>query len=130
MRFKLKDMVTDETLKKQFDITLYPNSVFIISLLTNRLYTHEIIPSGLPINKLPTRMGYVIRCSNTKAVFKDEQTYINENGNYVKLDEPTVDGIKELKDLYFKENTGINIVDYKQKFYFRLNKVDYVQPIL
>jgi len=130
MRFKLKDMVTDETLKKQFDITLYPNSVFIISLLTNRLYTHEIIPSGLPINKLPTRMGYVIRCSNTKAVFKNEQTYINENGNCIKLEEPNVDGIKELKDLYFKENTNINVVDYKQKFYFSLNKGDYVQPIL
>lgn len=67
-------------MKTNFDITLYPNSVFVMSLDMNRLYTHEIIPSILPIDRIPTRMGYVIRCSKTNAIFKNEQTYIiNEN---------------------------------------------------
>lgn len=129
IRFKLKDMVTDPTLKKQFDITLYPNSIFIISLFTNRLYTHEIIPSGLPIDKLPTRMGYVIRCSNTEAIFKNGQTYINENNNHIKLEEPNENLVKELKDLYFKENVTDEYIKYNN-IYFSLNKGDYEKPIL
>jgi len=129
IRFRLKEMVTDASLTKKFDITLYPNSVFIIPLSTNRLYTHEIIPSVLPIDKIPTRMGYVIRCSNMEAVFKNNQTYINENSNHIKLEEPNADGRKELKDLYFKENVTVGIIHYN-KFYFSLNKGDYEKPIL
>ncbi len=129
LRFRLKGMVTDTTLTKNFDITLYPNSVFIIPLSTNRLYTHEIIPSGLPIDKIPTRLGYVIRCSNMEAIFKDNQTYINENGNHIKLEEPNNNGRKELKDLYFDENTTDKNIHYN-KFYFSLNKGDYEKPIL
>jgi hypothetical protein len=129
MRFKLKENNIETTLIHNFDITLYPNSVFIIPLSTNRLYTHEIIPSVLQIDKIPTRMGYVIRCSNMEAVFKNNQTYINENGNHIKLEEPNVDGRKELKDLYFKENVTDNIIHYN-KFYFSLNKGDYEQPII
>ena len=47
-----------------------------MSLDSNRLYTHEIIPSSLPIEKLPIRMGYVIRCSKTKALYNDGKTYL------------------------------------------------------
>src|SRR5690606_19207153 len=54
---------TPEIYPQMFEICLYPNSVFAISLETNRLYTHEICPSVLPIEHLPVRMGYVIRCS-------------------------------------------------------------------
>lgn len=129
MRFRLKKMVTDPSLKKVFDITLYPNSVFLISLLTNRLYTHEIIPSGLQIDKIPTRLGYVVRCSNTEAVFKNNQTYINENGNYIKLEESDINEIKVLKDLYFKENVTDDMINYS-KFYFSMNKGDYEKPII
>ena len=47
MRFRLKPEAQKlyPDLTKDFDITLYPNSVFLMSLETNRLYTHEIIPS-------------------------------------------------------------------------------------
>ncbi len=129
IRFRLKSMVSDANLVKQFDITFYPNSVFIIPLSTNRLYTHEIIPSELAIDKMPTRLGYVIRCSNMEAIFKDNQTYINANGNYIKLEEPNDNGRKELKDLYFDENTTDKNIHYN-KFYFSLNKGDYEKPIL
>ena len=129
MRFKLKKMVNDSTLMKSFDITLYPNSVFIIPLSTNRLYTHEIIPSVLQIDKIPVRLGYVIRCSNTEAVFKNNQTYINENGNSIKLEDPNTEGIKELKDLYFKENITNDTIHYN-KFNFSLNNGDYKKPII
>jgi hypothetical protein len=56
LRFRLKNMVEDETLTKHFDVILYPNSVFLMSLNTNRLYTHEIIPSTLPVDSIPTRL--------------------------------------------------------------------------
>lgn len=130
LRFRLKKEVTDETMQKKFDIILYPNSVFLMSLLTNRLYTHEIIPSNLPIDKIPTRMGYVIRCSNTNAVYKDDQTYIIKNNIYHKLKEQTEDGVKELKELYVKENRTIEMVDYEDKFFFSLNDGDYTRPII
>jgi len=73
LRFKKKKPSSDGDDKssgmvEQFDVTLYPNSVFIMALDMNRLYTHEICPSTLPISKLPIRMGYVIRCSKTQAV--------------------------------------------------------------
>ncbi len=127
--FRLKKEVTNENLEKKFNITLYPNSVFLIPLSTNRLYTHEIIPSILPIDKIPTRMGYTVRSSNTNAIFKDGQTYISKYGHNFKLEEPTYEGVKELKKLYFKENTTIERV-YYDKFYFSLNKGDYTKPIV
>jgi hypothetical protein len=125
IRFKLKDMVQDPKLEKKFDIVLYPNSVLLISLTTNRLYTHEIVPSSKPVNKIPTRMGYVIRCSKTDAVFKNDRTYINN----VEMKEPDVDSVKLLKNLYYKENTSDEIINYGT-FNFSLNKGDYMKPII
>ena len=129
IRFRLKPTVIDERLNKKFDIVLYPNSVFIMSLSSNRLYTHEVIPSILPIDKIPIRMGYVIRCSKTEAVYKEEQTYIVEDDNYIKLEEADIDGIKRLKEFYFRENMSEEVIDY-DKFYFSLNNGDYQKPIL
>jgi hypothetical protein len=130
LRFRLKSGVEDPSFNKLFDITLYPNSVFLMSLETNRLYTHEIIPSTLPIAKIPTRLGYVIRCSKTKAIYKDNTTYIYDNdNNLVKLEEADVEGVKKLKDLYYRENTTDNILDYG-KFYFSLNLGDYKCPVI
>lgn len=129
LRFVLKPQVTDTNLTKQFDVTLYPNSVFIIPLSTNRLYTHEIIPSILPINRMPTRMGYVIRCSNTIGVFKDGQTHIKKHGKYFKLEQPTEEDVKEIKSLYLKENSGTEMVIY-DGFHFSLNNGDYMEPLL
>lgn len=127
LRFRLKKDVNDTNLAKTFDVMLYPNSVFIISLSTNRLYTHEIVPSHLPVDKLPTRLGYVIRCSNTKAMFKDNQTYIINNEKEIKLELPTNDKVKKLKDMYFKENITSEFITY-DNINFSLNQGDYMKP--
>lgn len=142
LRFKLKPDVKDDKLVKRFDITLYPNSVFIMNLKTNRLYTHEIVPSILPIEKLPTRMGYVVRCSKTKALHKDGETFILENKYNIdknkthniicnikktKMVEPDREGVAKLKQLYMLENSTSQKVIY-DKFYFSLNKGDYQKP--
>ena len=129
IRFRLKKMVTNPKLKKEFDITLYPNSAFIMDLSINRLYTHEIIPSILPVDRIPTRMGYVIRCSKTNAVFKNDQTYIEEDGVFVKMEEPDEEGVKLLKDIYFKENVSDELIFY-DKFRFSMNSGDYKKPFV
>lgn len=130
LRFRLKDMVKDEKYIKNFDITLYPNSVFIMPLLMNRLYTHEIIPSNISIDKMPTRIGYVIRCSKTDAIFdsSQNQTFIIDEDKLIKLEKPTEDDIKKLKELYACENLTDNVVEYN-KIYFSLNDGDYIKPI-
>jgi hypothetical protein len=139
LHFKLKQMVEhsmrtrntleDENLTKEFSITLYPNSVFIIPLSTNRLYTHEIRSSILPFDKIPTRMGYVVRCSKTKAIFKDNNTYIDKNGQYIKLEEINEDNRKELRDLYYEENITDKMINYGD-IYFSMNNGDYMKPNL
>lgn len=128
--FKLKDCVNDDTLVKEFTVTLYPNSLFVIPLSTNRLYTHEIRPSTLPPNYLPTRMGYVMRCSNTRAVYKDDQTYIiDSNNNLVKLGPMTRQNVSNLRTLYFLENTTADIIDYGF-IDFSMNSGDYLKPYI
>lgn len=66
--------------KHTFDVVLYPNSMFVISLLVNRLYTHEIVPSAVPISQMPTRMGYVIRCSKASAIHAAGETHLLVDG--------------------------------------------------
>ena len=129
LRFRLKSSVEDPSLNKLFDIILYPNSVFLMSLETNRLYTHEIIPSGLPIAKIPTRLGYVIRCSKTEAIYKDGKTFIIDSDNLVKMEDADMEGVKKLKDMYYAENTTTGVMDYG-KFYFSLNLGDYKCPVV
>lgn len=127
LRFKLKNNI--ENMCPSFEIILYPNSVFIIPLSTNQLYTHEICSSILPIAKIPTRLGYVIRCSDQEAVHRYGTAYIEQNHIFVKMDEPTEENIKYLKDLYFKENSTVNVIDYGD-IDFSLNKGDYMKPKL
>lgn len=129
LHFRLKSAVTDPNLVREFSLTLYPGSVFMISLDTNRLYTHEIRPSVLPIDKLPTRMGYVVRCSNTKAVFKDGATYLDKDGTLTQLRPIAADDVQRLQKLYFKENTTIEIIDYGD-INFSMNTGDYKMPIV
>lgn len=129
LRFKLKKCVDDNKLVKQFDVILYPNSLFVISLMTNRLYTHEIVPSVLPISKIPTRMGYIIRCSNTEAIYKENQTWIIENDNLIKMEELTLEKMNELKQFYYDENMTCDIINYK-KYYFSMNEGDYKKPLI
>jgi hypothetical protein len=142
LRFKLKDSVSDQSLlTKSFDILLYPGSVFLMSLDSNRLYTHEIIPSSADYEDLPLRLGYVVRCSNTEAVYYGENTYIvNKSesiidkirnyifGPHVKLEIPTDDQVKDLKSLYYTENSTDTVMHYKNIF-FSLNGGDYMKPV-
>lgn len=127
LRFRLKAIVDDPSLEKQFDIVLYPNSTFIMSLETNRLYTHEIVPPNISIDQIPTRLGYVIRCSNTPAIHKDGDTYIVKD-EVNKLCKPTQEDLDELRSLYYKENTTIDHVDYDH-IYYSMNNGDFEKPI-
>jgi len=133
LRFKLKNDIDDEFIKennldKQFDVKLYPNSVFFMSLRTNRLYTHEIVPPPLQIENIPTRMGYVVRCSNTEAIYKNNKTFILKDGEEIELTESFEEEIDKLKGTYYEENITSNIVNYEE-FNFSLNKGDYTKPI-
>lgn len=125
--FKLKDEVKDEKYVKNFSIKLYPNSVFMMSLSTNRLYTHEIRPSSLSIEQIPTRLGYVVRCSNTKALYKNEQTYIMNKKELIKLEEMTEQDEIMLRELYKEENITIKKMEYGI-INFSMNKGDYMKP--
>jgi hypothetical protein len=128
LHFKLKPTVQNEALAKEFSVTLYPNSVFFIPLSTNRLYTHEIKPSILPIDKIPTRMGYVVRCSNKEAVYMNEQAYIKEDDTLIRLAPMTFEGMANLRETYRQENQSENRVEY-DKINFSMNLGDYQKPI-
>lgn len=131
LRFALKDDVEDRSWVDKFDLVLYPNSVFIMSLKSNRLYTHGIVPSGCPVDKLPTRMGYVIRCSDRKAVFKDQKTWIlsHDRKRLEALSMTIPKQIQRLKELYYEENTTSRRISYEH-FNFSLNEGDYQRPFV
>jgi hypothetical protein len=97
-------------------------------LSTNRLYTHEIRPSTLDAELLPTRLGYVVRCSSAEAVHKREHTFLKMDGKLVKLVPPTPEGMKELRKLYAEENKTQAFIDYGDKFLFSMNTGDYIAP--
>jgi hypothetical protein len=126
--FKLKSTVNDDSLEKEFSVTLYPNSVFMIPLSTNRLYTHEIRPSMLNADRIPTRMGYVVRCSNLEALHVNDQTYIRENGDLIKLEKMTAERQEDLRDFYYEENISEKIIQYGE-IHFSMNSGDYEKPI-
>lgn len=126
MRFKLKKDVVGDYVSK-FDVIFTPNSLFIIDLGMNRLYTHEIIPGQLEVEKLPTRIGYVLRASNTLATWKNNKTWIIRNREEIELLEPDTEGVNELKNLYYKENMTSEKVIY-DNFNFSLNSGDYKKP--
>jgi hypothetical protein len=128
LHFKLKSSVQDVSLEKEFSILLYPNSVFFIPLSTNRLYTHEIKPSMLNIDKMPTRMGYVVRCSKTEAIFRDEQTFLLENETLIPLEPMNADTMARLKNSYAEENKTENRIHYGE-VHFSMNSGDYQKPI-
>lgn len=129
LRFRLKESVRERgKLPLQFTVTLYPNSVFFIPLSTNRLYTHEIQASELDAELLPTRLGYVVRCSSTEAVHDSKSTFLKIGGKRVKLQPPTADGMKELRNLYAQENGCDMLIDYGNRFLFSMNEGDYKAP--
>lgn len=129
--FRLKEAVTAQqqgTLPSQFSVTLYPDSVFFMPLSTNRLYVHEIRPSSLEAEKLPTRLGYVVRCSSAEAVHKNGATFLKSDGELKMLEPPTPVGICELGKLYTEENKTADFIDYADKFMFSMNEGDYMAP--
>ncbi|CAM5274923.1 hypothetical protein GCM10010329_46250 [Streptomyces spiroverticillatus] len=129
--FRLKDPAGERdeaTLPQQFTVTLHPGSVFFMPLSTNRLYTHEIRPSGLDAGLLPTRLGYVVRCSDTEAVHKDGETFLKTADDLVKLGPPTTEGMDELRRLYAEENRTTSFIDYGDRFLFSMNTGDYLAP--
>jgi hypothetical protein len=128
LRWRLKNPENHPGMKEQFDVVMYPNSLFLVPLSTNRIYTHEIVPSSLPVDKLPTRMGYVIRCSKCEAISKPDGNYIWNGKKYIKMVEPYPKGVEQVKKLYFDENMTENLIDY-EFFDFSLNKGDYEKPI-
>jgi hypothetical protein len=131
LHFRLKDAVVESsecTLPHEFTLTLYPNSVFFMPLSTNRLYTHEIRLSMLDAELLPTRLGYVVRCSSTESVYQNGSTFLKQDGELVKLEPPTNDGIDELRKLYIEENNTPAFIDYGDRFLFSMNAGDYLAP--
>ncbi|MFE7097077.1 hypothetical protein [Streptomyces erythrochromogenes] len=127
LHFRLKEPATDG-LPTQFAVTLYPGSVFFMPLSTNRLYTHEIRPSTLDADMLPTRLGYVVRCSSTEAVHKNGHTFLKVAKDLVELGPPTPEGMDELRGLYAEENRTSSFIDYGNRFPFSMNTGDYVAP--
>ena len=77
---------------------------------------------------LPTRLGYVVRCSSTEAVYKNGHTFLKTDEKLVKLAPPTPDGINELRKLYAEENKTPAFIDYGGKFLFSMNTGDYIAP--
>ncbi len=128
--FKLKKSERENsegTLPTQFTITMYPNSVFFMPLSTNRLYTHEIRSSMLDAKMLPTRMGYVVRCSTTEAVHKCGNTFLKRE-NLILLEPPTSEGMASLRKLYAAQNKTTGSIDYGDEFLFSMNQGDYTAP--
>src|SRR5262249_29945873 len=118
------------TLPAEFTLNLYPGSGFFMPLSTNRLYTHEIRPATLDAELLPTRLGYVVRCSGTEAVHKDGHTFLKMDRKLVNLEPPTPEGMDELRRLYAEENKTQAFIDYGDRFLFSMNSGDYLAPRL
>ena len=129
LQFRLKEGVASTAAHPaKLSITLYPNSVFVMPLSTNRLYTHEIQASILNAEMLPTRLGYVVRCSKTVAVHEDGTTFLELDGKRVPLEPPTEDGMRDLRALYATENRTADAIDYGDRFRFSMNTGDYKAP--
>ncbi|MFJ5137766.1 hypothetical protein [Streptomyces sp. NPDC088707] len=133
LHFRLKEQTAERdgdapALPPQFTVTLYPGSVFLMPLSTNRLYTHEIRPASLDAESLPTRLGYVVRCSSTEAVHRNGHTFLEVAGDLVRLEPPTEDGMNELRRLYAEENRTSSFIDYGDRFLFSMNTGDYLAP--
>lgn len=126
LHFRLKEPAGSRP--EQFSLTLYPDSVFFMPLSTNRLYTHEIRSSALDAAVLPTRLGYVVRCSSAEAVHTNGHTFLKTAGNRVELGPPTPEGMDELRRLYAEENRTASFIDYGDEFPFSMNTGDYIAP--
>eukprot|EP01063_Lacrimia_lanifica_P001045 TRINITY_DN10491_c0_g2_i1.p1 TRINITY_DN10491_c0_g2~~TRINITY_DN10491_c0_g2_i1.p1 ORF type:complete len:727 (+),score=203.34 TRINITY_DN10491_c0_g2_i1:80-2182(+) len=128
LTFKLKRADLERPFTPKFSITLYPNSVFFMPLSTNRLYTHEIVPPAIDVEHMPTRLGYVVRCSNTEAVHQNGTTYLKRAGGLAALQPATDEGLAALRAAYAQENATEAYPDYGDRFTFSMNDGDYAAP--
>jgi len=127
-RLQFRRKAPREDLLPEFSITLYPGSVFFMPLSTNRHYSHELQASMLNAETLPTRLGYVVRCSKTEAVHAGGRTFLTIDGQRVPLEPPTPDGMAALRELYATENRSDALIDYGDRFRFSMNQGDYQAP--
>eukprot|EP01126_Amoeba_proteus_P010042 TRINITY_DN13889_c0_g1_i2.p1 TRINITY_DN13889_c0_g1~~TRINITY_DN13889_c0_g1_i2.p1 ORF type:complete len:301 (-),score=30.83 TRINITY_DN13889_c0_g1_i2:92-994(-) len=85
--FELKNSATKQEEYKnyvrKFNVTLFPHSALFIPLETNRIYTHKTVPPMCDTDGIPLRMGYVIRCSNTKVLFTDHDDVYEADTNTI-----------------------------------------------
>ena len=130
LQFRLKESAVAPGMPAEFSLTLYPGSVFFMPLSTNRLYTHEIQSSMLNAEMLPTRLGYVVRCSKTAAVHVGGTTLLAIDERLVPLEPPTPEGTLALRELYAAENKTDAFIDYGDRFRFSMNEGDYKAPDL
>jgi hypothetical protein len=139
LHWKLKPGVAETPATPgQVSVTLYPGSVLVVPLSTNRLYVHEIKPSSLPIDKIPTRLGYVARCAKTVVVHDTltHETFVKsalDPTRLVPLRPPTPADFEELRELYRRENTSAEEVEYicathGPDFPYSMNAGDYLAP--
>lgn len=127
LRFRRKHPA-DDGRPAELALTLYPGSVLFVPLSTNRLYTHQIQASMLDAGMLPTRLGYVARCSKTAAVHVGGSTYLELGDRRVPLEPPTEQGMAALRALYAEENRSDGFIDYGDRFTFSMNRGDYQAP--
>lgn len=78
----------------------------------------------LNADRIPTRMGYVVRCSNLEAQHINHQTYISENGRFIKLDKMTPETQEELRSFYYEENKSEELIKYG-KIHFSMTGIDF-----
>ena len=129
-----EDDEDDAELPKSVEVTLCAGSVLLVPLSTNRLYRHETKPSLLPADMIPTRIGYVIRSSKTRAVFMSDavmiEAYTGVRDSYgTHILACTDDDREELRALYLMENTTSRRVPYGFIPY-SMNEGDYLPPLL
>jgi hypothetical protein len=134
LRFlRKKDAPTDYP--QYINVRLLQNSLFIIPLHMNRFYTYSTVAPSIPDHIGWTRVVYVVRTSHTDALWEKGFTWLQskEKGKeeWHKLRSPTLDEISKLKEHHLEQNASSAVIDYrKQKWFFSLNKGDYLCPIL
>jgi hypothetical protein len=131
IEFVLKRPSEHPHLARDFRVTMLPNSLLVISLDTNRLFTHEIKPSLLPVERIPTHLGYVMRCSSNRAVHRNGQTFmVDENdGSETPLHAMCPEDSQLIKSLYRNENATDDRIVYG-KIFSSFNEGDYFRPLL
>lgn len=129
MLFVLKQPEHHPDLPARVRIKLYPNSLLVVPLETNRIYTHEIKAPVLPAHVLPTRLGYVMRCSNQRAVHRDGRTYLLGADGEEPLQAMTPDVAAAVRAAYLQENQSDAVVEYPV-FPASFNEGDYQAPAL